>query len=240
MNSKNLKDTKGLIFDYGGTLDSGGCHWGKYIWHAWQRCGVPADYATFRDAYVHGERTLARNPIIQPSFTFRDTLSAKLDIELARVAAQQDGFVAADWHDRILDDLYAGVKAETARSRSVLERLKDRYPMVLVSNFYGNIETVLREMHLDGFFDSIVESAVVGVRKPDPRIFTLGVERLSMPAADVTVVGDSYDKDIVPAKAAGCHTVWLKGEAWNDESGACDSSAADAVIDELAQLLRLV
>ena len=71
--------------------------------------------------------------------------------------------------------------------------------MVLVSNFYGNIHQVLNEFDLDGLFDSIIESAVVGVRKPDPAIFTLGVKALGMAAEDTVVVGDSYTKDIVPA-----------------------------------------
>ena len=46
---------KGYIFDYGGTLDTGGNHWGKVIWHAYERVGVPVDEALFREAYVHGE-----------------------------------------------------------------------------------------------------------------------------------------------------------------------------------------
>ena len=37
--------TKGYIFDYGGTLDTGGNHWGKVIWHAYQYLGVPVGEA---------------------------------------------------------------------------------------------------------------------------------------------------------------------------------------------------
>ena len=73
---------KGYIFDYGGTLDTHGCHWGKVIWHAYQHCGVPVTEAQFREAYVYAERTLGRNPIIQPDFTFRQTLETKLRIQL--------------------------------------------------------------------------------------------------------------------------------------------------------------
>ena len=65
---------KGYIFDYGGTLDTGGQHWGKVIWHAYERLQVPVSEADFRDAYVHAERTLGKNPIIQPDFTFYKTL----------------------------------------------------------------------------------------------------------------------------------------------------------------------
>ena len=43
---------KGFLFDYGGTLDTAGCHWGKMLWHAYQRQFVPIEEEQFRDAYV--------------------------------------------------------------------------------------------------------------------------------------------------------------------------------------------
>jgi len=220
---------KGYIFDYGGTLDTGGNHWGKVIWHAYERQHVPVTEQQFREAYVYAERTLGKNPIIQPDFTFRQTLEKKLQLQLEFLNSSLFTF-----HSSLLSDLYAHTKAETARSREVLMALKARYPMVLVSNFYGNVEVVLREFGLDGIFQSIVESAVVGVRKPDPRIFTLGVEALGLKAEEVVVVGDSMDKDIIPAKKAGCRTVWFKGEGWTDD--AVDESQADKVITKLDEL----
>ena len=114
-------------------------------------------------------------------------------------------------------------------------QLREATPLVLVSNFYGNMETVLREFNLVGVFQHVVESAVVGIRKPDPCIFALGVTRLGLQAADVAVVGDSIDKDIVPAKQAGCKTVWLRGEQWTDEP--VDEHIPDRVIDDLNELL---
>jgi len=219
---------KGYIFDYGGTLDTGGQHWGKVIWHAYERQHVPISEAAFREAYVHAERTLGRNPIIQPDFTFRRTLEEKLRIELDFLRLPQ-------YQQAVVDDLYALTCAETARSREVLLQLRERYPMVLVSNFYGNIATVLREFRLDGIFQTIVESAVVGVRKPDPRIFTLGVEALGLRPDEVIVVGDSMDKDIIPARQAGCHTVWFQGEGWTDDP--VDATQADQVITSLTEIL---
>ena len=82
----------------------------------------------------------------------------------------------------------------------------------------------------------MVESAVVGVRKPDPRIFSIGVERLGMEPAEVAVVGDSYAKDIAPAKAVGCRTVWMRGEGWGGDEPV-ETPAADFTIRSLAQLL---
>lgn len=226
--------TKGYIFDYGGTLDTHGCHWGKVIWQAYQHGGVPVSETDFREAYVHAERTLGKNPIIQPDFTFRQTLETKLRLQLEFLQGRVGSSCVMSHLPTLTADLYEQTVGETALSRNVLLQLKDRYPLVLVSNFYGNIATVLKEFHLDGIFQSIIESAVVGIRKPDPRIFTLGVEALGLHPEEVVVVGDSIDKDIIPAKTAGCQTIWFKGLGWTDDP--VDESIPDRVITSLEEI----
>lgn len=225
---------RGFIFDYGGTLDTGGQHWGKVIWHAYEHLQVPVSETDFRDAYVHAERTLGKNPIIQPDFTFYKTLETKIRLQLEYL---QTSYITplTSYILPLTSHLYEATVAETRKSREVLLSLKKQYPMVLVSNFYGNIATVLKEFKLDGIFDTIIESAVVGVRKPDPQIFTLGVEALGMQPDEVVVVGDSMDKDIIPASKAGCHTVWFKGEGWTNDP--VDESPAGKVITDLTQIL---
>ena len=230
---------KGYIFDYGGTLDTAGCHWGQMLWHAYQRQQVPVSEQQFRDAYVYGERTLGREPIIKPDYTFYKTLDTKLRLEMEQLCtsgawdADETGFQAA--HNAVLADVYARVQTITAHSHEVLAQLARQYRMVLVSNFYGNVEVVLKEFGLDTFFESVVESAAVGIRKPDAHIFTIGVERLGLTPDEVAVVGDSFYKDIEPALKAGCHAVWFKGEGWTDK--AYDETLPDRVITDLAQLL---
>lgn len=223
--------TEGWLFDYGGTLDTGGQHWGKVLWHAYERRHMPVTEQQFREAYVHAERTLGKNPIIQPDDTFRKTLETKVRLQLAFLGVEDD-----DSLQTLVDDVYAIAMQQTARSREVLLQLKSQCPLVLVSNFYGNLSVVLREFGLDGLFETVVESAVVGVRKPDPRIFLLGAEALGLPPSKVTAVGDSLEKDIIPAKQAGCRTVWLQGEGWT----AYDPSApeADRVIHSLDELVE--
>lgn len=229
----------GYIFDYGGTIDTCGCHWGRFIWHAYEECDVPVDWQQFRQAYIHAERTLGGNPVIKPHYTFRQTLSEKLRIEMEWLAGTGLWSVShselSGFHDMVLDMLYEKVVRETGRSRDVLLRLGADCKMVLVSNFYGNIHVVLKEFGLDGIFSGVIESAVVGIRKPDPRIFAMGVDALGMSAADVTVVGDSMDKDIIPAKSIGCRTVWISGDTWEETPQ--DSHCADKVIKSLEDLL---
>lgn len=228
MNSNIYNNIKGLLFDYGGTLDTGGHHWGKVLWKAWQQAEVPVDEHRFREAYVYGERTLGRQPIIQPTFTFRQTLREKLQLELEYVSQ-------TDYLETILDNVYAETMRHTAHSREVLSQLAERMPLVLVSNFYGNMPVVLEEFGFTGLFRQVIESAVVGIRKPNPRIFLLGVQALGFQPEQVAVVGDSIEKDIKPAREAGCKTIWLRGQQWTDEP--VDEHIPDKIISDLNELL---
>lgn len=232
-------NAKGYIFDYGGTIDTDGCHWGKMLWHAYQRHNIPIHEKEFREAYVHGERTLGRVPIIQTDYTFRKTLAIKLRIEFEYLQDKgllnANNFNSTSHQTAILDDLYQKVTDTTAKAREVLLKVKEQAPVVLVSNFYGNLNVVLDEFHLNGIFKDVIESAVVGVRKPDPEIFQLGIKALGLPPEDIALVGDSFDKDILPGKSVGLKTVWLKGEQWDDRS--YDETLPDEIITDFSQLI---
>jgi putative hydrolase of the HAD superfamily len=52
----------------------------------------------------------------------------------------------------------------------------------------------------------VVESSVVGLRKPDPKIYKLACERLSVKPAE-TVFLDDLGPNLVPAKKLGIHTI---------------------------------
>lgn len=228
---------KGLIFDYGGTIDSRGIHWSEVIWDGYREASVPVTKEQFREAYVYAERELARTRHILPHHTFRDLLDIKMRIELRHLAAQ--GFIAERQADQMAPIVagycYRFAKNCVEEARMVLALLYNEYPIVLVSNFYGNIAAVLADFGIAKYFDKIVESAVVGVRKPDPRIFTLGVEALGLKPEEVLVVGDSYTKDIKPALEAGCCAVWLKGKGWTDKE---DSIEYPNTIRNLGELLE--
>lgn len=231
-------NVKALLFDYGGTLDTEGCHWGKMLWHAYERQHVPVTEQQFRDAYVYAERTLGRNPIIQPDYTFHRTLEVKVRIEFEYLDQHQliDPRESAAMQEAVVSDLYNKVRARTAESARVLGELQKKHRLALVSNFYGNINVVLDEFQLADYFEDVVESAVVGIRKPDERIYQTAIDRLGLTPADVAVIGDSVKKDILPAKRLGCKAIWLRGEGWTDEP--IDASPADVVIERLAELLE--
>lgn len=233
-----MENIKGIIFDYGGTIDSHGDHWSEIIWDGYRDSGVNIDKEVFRKAYVETEREFARTPVITPTDTFRDVMLKKIASEMSYLLqwGAIDATTAAK-STRIAAYCYGKARESVEEARPVLQYLAGKYPLVLVSNFYGNIEAVLADFGLRSFFKTIVESAVVGVRKPDPAIFALGVDALGMDAAEVLVVGDSYRKDILPARSLGCATAWIKGKGWTPEEDAQTDPAQIAGIESLKTML---
>ena len=208
---------KGIIFDYGGTLDSRGVHWSEVLWQGYNKAGVPIDKETFRNAYVEAERALARERIILPQDNFGDLLVKKVRLEIGFLPEQPDEATREQWVDEIAGYCDDAARACINEARPMLEQMHERYPMMLVSNFYGNIDEVLRDYGIRHLFKGIIESAVVGVRKPNPTLFKLGVDALELEPQEVLVVGDSLRKDIEPAEKLGCHVLWLKGKGWTED-----------------------
>lgn len=237
---ENFESVKGIIFDYGGTIDSHGDHWSEIMWDAYKDAGIDIDKTDFRNAYVWAERHLAVTPLIKSDFTFYDTILTKIKLELSYLA--DNGILPVPATIEELSEQIARYCDDAARqsvdeAKSVLEKLYQRYPMVLVSNFYGNVESVLEAYGIRRYFKTVIESAVVGVRKPDPAIFALGVKALGLEPDEVLVVGDSLKKDIYPARSLGCHTAWLKGKGWTPEEDAATDKAQINSLDELSRSL---
>ena len=230
-----MDNVKGIIFDYGGTLDTNGVHWFHIFRKVYAKHLPQIAEEQLREAYVYGERYLATHRVVEPGDDFLAMLEKKVAIQLSQLHVESE-----DLKVKIAGDCDALVRANMGGTCEVLASLLPKYPMALVSNFYGNIHAVLRSYGLDGYFKEVMESAVVGVRKPDPQIFALGVEALGLKPGEVVVVGDSYGKDIRPAHSLGCRTVWLKGLGWSDKDEPADCSCADHVITALSQVLEVI
>ena len=235
-----MSSIKGVIFDYGGTIDTNGIHWGEVIAAQYIEAGIEIGRELYRNAYVHGERTLAKHPIIAPEDTFHTLLRKKIAIQFEYLRTETGSqLFTAELAQTVADRCYDKVKKTIATSRAIVEELSKQYPMVLVTNFYGNMPVVLKEFGLDGYFKTIIESSIVGIRKPDPALFALGVKALQLPAEEVVVIGDSYRKDIHPSSTLGCRTVWLKNICWEEEPIIEDHSPT-AIIDNISQLPDII
>ncbi|MBR1720245.1 MAG: HAD family hydrolase [Phocaeicola sp.] len=233
-----ITDIKGIIFDYGGTIDTNSRHWAEVLWSQYVKHHIPVDKGSFREAYVFGERSLAKYPYVRPDHNFFDVLLFKCKLQMEYLALhhhlEMDERKLQQYALSVAESSYWYVQEVLKTTRPVVETLSKRYKLVLVSNFYGNIQTILSDFKLDRFFADVVESSVVGVRKPDPAIYQLGVDAMGFNASEVLVVGDSFSKDVVPAKKVGCKVVWLKGEGWGNET--IDESLPDVIITSLDQL----
>ena len=228
--------TKGLIFDYGGTIDTNGIHWGEVIWSQYELSDIGIKKELFREAYVYGERTLAKKRIITPQHTFYDLLKTKISLQfdyLKSVKALHNEI--HNKQENIVKGCYSTVTRTIKKTSSVIEHLSQKFPSVLVTNFYGNMPVVLKEFSLDNYFNAIIESSAVGIRKPNPELFALGIKALNIDAKDVTVIGDSYRKDIIPALSLGCKAIWLKKTCWEEEPIISELTPT-AIINNLEQL----
>lgn len=81
--------------------------------------------------------------------------------------------------------------------------------IAVISNADGRVERYLAAADLAHEFEFILDSGTVGIEKPDPRIFELALDRLGLRPDEVVYVGDSWEIDVVGARAAGIRPIYL-------------------------------
>jgi putative hydrolase of the HAD superfamily len=79
----------------------------------------------------------------------------------------------------------------------------------VVSNSNGSAHTLLAGAGLASDLDFVIDSALVGVEKPDPRIFRIGLARAGVEAHEAVYIGDLYSVDVLGSRAAGLHAILL-------------------------------
>jgi FMN phosphatase YigB (HAD superfamily) len=143
-----------------------------------------------------------------------------------------------DLHAFLVDRFVGHTMQALEISRRVLTSFASRYRLGVVSNFYGNVGRILQDAGFGGLLSVVIDSNVVGLSKPDPAIYELAVGRLQTNAARTMHVGDSYERDVCAARAAGLRTAWLIGER-TPRIAATDCLADVCVrsLDELAVAL---
>ncbi len=111
---------------------------------------------------------------------------------------------------RVLSPLWAAHRAHNLWSlvpdglHEALDRLRARgVKVAVVSNSEGMLDAVLDDLGILGAFDCTIDSAAVGVEKPDPRIFQIALERNGASADRAVHIGDTYATDVIGARSAG-------------------------------------
>ncbi len=233
--SKNNMTSKqhAFIFDYGGTLDTNGIHWSNIFFAEHRKFHPEFSDNQLREAYVFAERKLSEKNEIKSTYTFKEILNKKINYQCEYLEKQNvtNGFMHVP---EMVEHCYAVAFENTKKVREMLEKLQTKYSLAIVSNFYGNLHSVLDDFGLSHYFETVIESAKVGISKPDKKIFQLAIQQLGLRPESCTVIGDSYKKDIVPAKAIGCRTIWLKGKGWGENP--TETPDADSIITSITDL----
>ena len=100
----------------------------------------------------------------------------------------------------------------------------------VISNSNGSVRSILEETGLARHLDFIIDSSVVGVEKPDPRIFELGLREAAVRPDQAVYVGDLYSVDVLGARGAGLEGILLDpGGFWGPRDCRLARGLGDAV-----------
>jgi putative hydrolase of the HAD superfamily len=92
-------------------------------------------------------------------------------------------------------------------TRAVLERIRQKYRIAVISNADGKIENVLSRCGIADCFESITDSGIVGFEKPRAEIFEAALRTMNVRADQSLYVGDVYSVDYIGATNAGMHAI---------------------------------
>jgi len=225
---------RAILFDMGGTLDGDGLHWLDRFGALYAEAGVRLPRETLRAAFDTAERLAA---------TDETMASARLDEMLDRHVAWQFGalgtgpyaaLVNEPLRRRIVSEFAAIVRRAAAVNVQILAQLRARgFLLGVVSNGCGNVEVLCGDLGYAPFLSLVVDSQRVGLFKPDPAIYLHAASRLALPPSSILMVGDSFDRDVRPAKSIGMRTAWLRGPVAGPSP---DGTSADFVLQALNEL----
>lgn len=131
-------------------------------------------------------------------------------------------------------DLYKDAKA-------CITNLKDTGAKIgIVANQPVASINSLKSDHLFELIDFLGISAIVGLEKPDIKIFELAIKELAVDPANAIHIGNRMDTDVLPAKKLGMKTVWVRRGEANPDPSADDLKAADITVSDLINLPALI
>ncbi len=143
-----------------------------------------------------------------------------------------------------------GLLAETYRAASrfrlqpypgvvdTIRQLHQKYHLAIVSD--GQTAYAVPELNavgLAGYFDPIIISGDVGVRKPHERLFTDALTAMKMKPSEVLFVGNDMYRDVYGAKRVGMTTVFCKSNQGLEEK---EGVKPDYIIYQFPELLNAI
>jgi putative hydrolase of the HAD superfamily len=219
--------TRAILFDFGGTLDLDGIHWSEQFYNVYRDLGGAISRERCDQAFLEADRIIATSYDVH-DYTMKQLLELQVSLQFENLRFENN-----EKKKQIVDVCYNEVEKNLGRNREILTRLHNNYKLGVVSNFNGNLDVVCREFKIAPVLDLVLDSGNLDVSKPDPRIFELAAERLQLDPSECYFIGDSFERDIVPAKKVGFSTIWLRGP----NGRACpDPTKANYIVSTLPEI----
>lgn len=93
---------------------------------------------------------------------------------------------------------------------TVLQHLAKKYRLAVISNSMSDVPRWgIEKFDLAQFFDVIVVSRDLGIRKPNPEIFHYALANLKVKPSETLHVGDLLSQDVLGAQQSGIRAVWI-------------------------------
>ena len=164
------------------------------------------------------------------------------DVRIALARQGLDGNSAAIKHFGLTKTPWHSEDEVTySDAQSTLAALVDKgYKLGIIANQKLGTEERLESWGLRQYFEVIAASAEIGYAKPDKEIFEKALELAKCTAVESVMVSDRLDNDIIPAKAIGMKTVWVKNGLAQYQSAELGEGVADYQIGSLSELLRIL
>ena len=198
----DVTSLRAILVDYGGTLDGDAAHWFDHFLRLHAECGAALPASTLLPAFYGADARLTALPDVR-GFGLERMVRTHVGYQLELLGRDDPAFAT-----RLAEGFMRDTRAAWDRNRPLLRRLARRFRLGVVSNSYGNMTALLADGDL-GPFDVVVDSVEVGLAKPDPAIYALAAERLALAPGEILHVGDSWERDVVAAAAAGMRVAWL-------------------------------
>ena len=227
----NYKDIQVIFFDYGGTLDADGVAWKELFYPLYLKYGITVSKEIFSSAFYRADDSLVGDDII--SFSLKNIIYEQVRRVLTNLKIHDSHL-----NEKIAEDFYQASVEKIEENKMVLSKLKQKYRLGIISNNYGNLQSICDETGLSQFMDILVDSTCVGFTKPDRRIFIHALEALNVKPEKALMVGDSLTRDMEGAKARGMKHIFLVSHH-NKNSMVC-CCPQDPVISNLSQLLDIL
>jgi len=226
---------RSILFDFGGTLDTNGVHWSVMYYEALKNIFPSLDFKIYSEVFVKADENL--QIFAENINDYYELLAKQFSLQCELLNQRLALNISHKQYKIILNEIYTEVRGNINSACKIIGSIKQNYKIGIVSNFYGNLQKICNSLKLSSLIDIVVDSVKVSYWKPDPKIFLFAINNLKSSPDKCIIVGDSYERDIKPAKQIGCTTVWLKGKSWKDEG---NSNYADFIISTLSEIKKIL